>query len=68
LAAVCLWLSIGFGVVSLILAAVFGIIGRRHLSGKIGMYGALGILGLAVALAALALLSFISGSSGFKGG
>jgi len=37
-----------FGFVSLVLATVFGVIGRRHRSGKIGMYGAVTVLGLAI--------------------
>lgn len=50
-----------FGFIALVLAAVFGVIGRRHRSGKIGMYGALTVLGLAVLLMAIAFLLLAMG-------
>jgi hypothetical protein len=50
-----------FGFVSLLLAAVFGAIGRRHRSGKIGMYGAATVLGLAVLLVVVAVVRLAMG-------
>jgi chromate transport protein ChrA len=46
-------LAVGFGVVAEVLALILGIIGRRHLSGNIGMYGSMIVL-----LAALAQYVF----------
>lgn len=50
-----------FGFASLVLAAVFGVIGRRHRSGKIGMYGAMAVLGLAILLVVIAVLRLAMG-------
>jgi hypothetical protein len=44
-------LAVGFGSIAEILALICGIIGRRHLSGKIGMIGAIVVLVIAPALA-----------------
>ena len=50
-----------FGLASLVLAAVFGVIGRRHRSGKIGMFGAIVIVGLVLSMVAIALLRLAMG-------
>jgi hypothetical protein len=47
-------LAVGFGLIAEVLALICGIVGRRHLSGKIGMIGAAVMLVLVVA--ALGLL------------
>ncbi len=43
-------LGFGFGFVALALALAFGIVGRRHLTGRIAIRGAIAILAVAVAL------------------
>jgi hypothetical protein len=43
-------LGFGFGFVAQALALAVGILGRRHLAGRIAIRGAIAILGLAVAL------------------
>lgn len=50
-----------FGFISLLLAAVFGVIGRRHRAGKVAMYGAMTVLGLAILLVVIAVLGLVLG-------
>jgi len=42
------YLCLGFGFIAELLALALGIVGRRHLSGKVGMYGATVVCALAV--------------------
>jgi hypothetical protein len=46
----------GLALIAEVLALFLGIVGRKHLAGRIGMFGAAVVLGLALLSAAVALL------------